>query len=126
MPYTPQQNGTAERSNRTILDTARTIMKDSPFPKSFWPEAMQTAVFILNRLVIRDGKSAYELFTGHEAPFVRLYKYGTAGFVKRICRLHRNSLIEAHVSTAGSDPDSPTFAEAIAGLHKSQWLEAIC
>jgi histone deacetylase 1/2 len=59
-------------------------MKDGPFPKSFWPEAMLTAVFILNRLAIRNGKTAYELFTGHEAPFIKLFKYGTAGFVKNL------------------------------------------
>ncbi|CAJ2657083.1 unnamed protein product [Trifolium pratense] len=48
-PYTPQHNGLAERRNRTILDMARCIVKHRNLPKSFWGEAVSTAVYVLNR-----------------------------------------------------------------------------
>ncbi|KAK2353501.1 putative mitochondrial protein [Trifolium repens] len=48
-PYTPQHNGLAERRNRSILDMARSMVKQKNLPKRFWGEAVATAVYILNR-----------------------------------------------------------------------------
>ncbi|GAU33702.1 hypothetical protein TSUD_148530 [Trifolium subterraneum] len=48
-PYTPQHNGLAERRNRSILDTARSMVKQKGLPHRFWGEAVSTAVYILNR-----------------------------------------------------------------------------
>ncbi|CAJ2646460.1 unnamed protein product [Trifolium pratense] len=48
-PYTPQHNGLAERRNKTILDMARCMVKHRNLPKSFWGEAVSTAVYVLNR-----------------------------------------------------------------------------
>ncbi|KAI3754564.1 hypothetical protein L1987_54350 [Smallanthus sonchifolius] len=42
-PYVPQQNGVAERNNRTLVETARTMLVDSKLPVTFWPEAINTA-----------------------------------------------------------------------------------
>ncbi|KAI5323652.1 hypothetical protein L3X38_032724 [Prunus dulcis] len=47
--YTPQQNGVAERRNRTIVEMARSMVKAKSLPNTFWAEAIHTAVFILNR-----------------------------------------------------------------------------
>lgn len=44
--YTPEQNGLAERSNRTILEMARTMLVSSGLPKSLWAEAVSTAAYI--------------------------------------------------------------------------------
>jgi len=43
IPYHPEQNGTAERKNRTLLDTARCLLLQSGLPGSFWAEAVSTA-----------------------------------------------------------------------------------
>jgi len=48
-PYTPEQNGRVERKNRTVVKCARTMLLASGLPKHLWPEAVRTAVFILNR-----------------------------------------------------------------------------
>lgn len=40
MAYTPQQNGVAERKNRTIMNLVRAILADKKIPKTFWPEAV--------------------------------------------------------------------------------------
>lgn len=49
VPYTPQQNGAAERENRTIVEAARTMLYAKGLCKQLWAEAINTAVFVLNR-----------------------------------------------------------------------------
>lgn len=65
-PYTPQQNGVAERKNWTLLDMARTMLAEFKSPKSFWAEAVSTACHLSNRLYFRKkfNKTPYEIFTG--------------------------------------------------------------
>ncbi|GJU55625.1 putative ribonuclease H-like domain-containing protein [Tanacetum coccineum] len=60
---TPQQNGVAERRNRTLIEAARTMLVDSKLPTTFWAEAVNTACYVLNRvLVIKPhNKTPYEL-----------------------------------------------------------------
>ncbi|KAK3032791.1 hypothetical protein RJ639_035894 [Escallonia herrerae] len=50
MPGTPQQNGVAERQNRTLMDMVRSLICQSTLPKFLWIEALKTAVHILNRV----------------------------------------------------------------------------
>ena len=38
-PRTPQQNGVAERKNRTLIEAARSMLADSKLPTMFWTEA---------------------------------------------------------------------------------------
>jgi hypothetical protein len=47
--YTPQQNGIAERKNRTIMNMVRSMLSCREVPKEFWPEAVNWAIYILNR-----------------------------------------------------------------------------
>eukprot|EP00253_Pinus_taeda_P022296 PITA_22296 len=47
--YTPQQNGVAERKNRTIMDMARSMLKAKNLPNDYWAEAINCATYILNR-----------------------------------------------------------------------------
>jgi hypothetical protein len=47
--YTPEQNGVAERLNRTIVEKARCMLLSSNLPKSFWTEAVTTTAFLINR-----------------------------------------------------------------------------
>ncbi|GJY62239.1 putative ribonuclease H-like domain-containing protein [Tanacetum coccineum] len=63
---TPQQNGVAERKNRTLIKATRTMLVDSNLPTSFWAEAVNTACYVLNRvLVIKPhNKTPYELIRG--------------------------------------------------------------
>ncbi|KAH9724151.1 hypothetical protein KPL70_007382 [Citrus sinensis] len=52
-PYTPQQNGVVERKNKKIIEMARCLLHDKGLPKKFWSEAVNTAVFLLNKLPIK-------------------------------------------------------------------------
>jgi len=47
--YTPQQNGVAERKNRTIMEMARSMFKAQHLPNDYWAEAVTFASYILNR-----------------------------------------------------------------------------
>nr|GEU34759.1 hypothetical protein [Tanacetum cinerariifolium] len=60
---TPQQNGVAERKNRTLIEAARIMLVDSKLPTTFWAEAVNTACYVLNRaLVIKPhNKTPYKL-----------------------------------------------------------------
>ena len=49
VPRSPQQNGVAEKKNRTILDVARNMLKSKRLPKEFWAEAITCAVYLSNR-----------------------------------------------------------------------------
>ncbi|GJZ05039.1 putative ribonuclease H-like domain-containing protein [Tanacetum coccineum] len=63
---TPQQNGVAERRNRTLIKAARTMLADSKLPTTFWAEAVSTTCYVQNRVLIvkPHNKTPYELFRG--------------------------------------------------------------
>uniref|UniRef100_A0A2N9GIX8 Integrase catalytic domain-containing protein n=1 Tax=Fagus sylvatica TaxID=28930 RepID=A0A2N9GIX8_FAGSY len=55
--YTPQQNGVAERKNRTIMNMVRSMLSEKQIPKNFWPEAVNWTAHVLNRsptLAVKD------------------------------------------------------------------------
>ncbi|GJV61185.1 putative ribonuclease H-like domain-containing protein [Tanacetum coccineum] len=63
---TPQQNGVTERRNRTLIEAARTMLADSKLPITFWAEAVSTACYVQNRVLVvkPHNKTPYELFRG--------------------------------------------------------------
>ncbi|KAI3808221.1 hypothetical protein L1987_24169 [Smallanthus sonchifolius] len=62
-PRTPQQNGVAERRNRTLIEAARTMIVDIKLPVTFWAEAVNTACCMQNRVLITKScnKTPYEI-----------------------------------------------------------------
>ncbi|GJR82652.1 ribonuclease H-like domain-containing protein [Tanacetum coccineum] len=63
---TPQQNGVAERKNRTLIEAAKTMLADSLLPTTFWAEAVSTACYVQNRVLVTKphNKTPYELLHG--------------------------------------------------------------
>ncbi|GKE82308.1 retrovirus-related pol polyprotein from transposon TNT 1-94 [Tanacetum coccineum] len=63
---TPQQNGVAERRNKTLIEAARTMLADAKLPVTFWAEAVNTACYVQNKVLVNksQNKTPYELFNG--------------------------------------------------------------
>ncbi|KAJ3661597.1 hypothetical protein Zmor_005987 [Zophobas morio] len=78
-PYNPEQNGIAERKNRTLLDTARCLLIDAGLPDSFWAEAVNTANYLRNRLPTRclGGGTPYEAWTGKKPDISNFRAFGS-------------------------------------------------
>ncbi|KAJ9546433.1 hypothetical protein OSB04_018976 [Centaurea solstitialis] len=68
-------NGVAERSNRTLIEVARTMLADSKLPITFWAEVVNTPCYVQNRVLIvkSKGKTPYELF-GRKETLYRIFK----------------------------------------------------
>ncbi|GJY36085.1 retrovirus-related pol polyprotein from transposon TNT 1-94 [Tanacetum coccineum] len=60
----PQQNGVAERKNRTLIEAVRTMLAGSKLPTTFWAKAVNTACYVQNKVLIikPHNKTPYELF----------------------------------------------------------------
>ncbi|KAI3665007.1 hypothetical protein L6452_43623 [Arctium lappa] len=74
-PRTPQQNGVAERRNRTLIEAARSLLADSKLPITFWAEAVNTACYVQNRVLVvkQKNKTPYELLNKRK-PFIGFFK----------------------------------------------------
>jgi len=69
VPDTPQQNGAAERLNRVLVEMARTMMRHNDVDQDLWADAIETAVYIKNRVTSRElpvGKTPFGLWTGNK------------------------------------------------------------
>nr|GEV43333.1 putative ribonuclease H-like domain-containing protein [Tanacetum cinerariifolium] len=66
VPRTPQQNGIAERKNRTLIEAARTMLAESLLPIPFWAEAVNIACYVQNRVLVSKphNKTPCELLHG--------------------------------------------------------------
>src|SRR3954467_13400215 len=64
--YTPQQNGVAERNNRTLIEMARTMLDEYKSSYKLWAEAINTECHASNRLYLHKlkNKTSYELLIG--------------------------------------------------------------
>lgn len=68
VPYNPEQNGVAERMNRTLVEKARCMLFDAKMPTKFWAEAVVTAAFITNRLPSQENKMSPEEIWSKKRP----------------------------------------------------------
>lgn len=83
-PYTPQQNGVAERKNRSLVEMARTMIVDQGLPHKFWAEAVYTSVYLQNRLptkAIEDDITPIEKWSDHKPAIDHLKIFGSLCFV---------------------------------------------
>lgn len=82
-PYTPQQNGFAERKNHHLLNVVRTLMIESSVPSRFWVEALSTAVYLINCLPspTLHVDSPYSHLFGIPPDYNSLHVFGCICFV---------------------------------------------
>nr|GEZ65378.1 ribonuclease H-like domain-containing protein [Tanacetum cinerariifolium] len=75
---TPQQNGVTERRNRTFIEAARTMLADAKLSVTFRAEAVNTACYVQNRVLINksQNKTPYELSNGRTPAIGFLKPFG--------------------------------------------------
>lgn len=82
-PYTPQQNGLAERKNRTLVDMVNSMLLNAKLPHNLWGEALLTACHIHNRIPSRHFKVApYELWKGRKPTLEYLKVWGCLAYYR--------------------------------------------
>jgi len=82
-PYSPEQNGRAERLNRTLEEKVRAMLIDSGLPRFLWAEALATAVYLHNRSPTSASATSTpsELFTGSKPDVSHLRIFGSTCYV---------------------------------------------
>ena len=84
--HTPQQNGVAERANRTLCEGARAVIHAQGLPKELWAEVINYAVYTLNRVLTTSSAgiiwdaTPYELWFGKKPDISHLRTFGTRAF----------------------------------------------
>ena len=82
VPYAPQQNGVAERKNRTLVEAARSMLAHAKLPKIYWAEAVATAAYIQNRLptsVLKEG-TPYQRWCGKKPDLSHMRVFGCVAY----------------------------------------------
>lgn len=83
--HTPSLNGIAERMNRTIAEMMRSLLKSSGLAKTFWGDAVLTAVHLINILptkAIKGDKTPYEMWHGKKPDLNYIKAFGATAYVK--------------------------------------------
>lgn len=82
-PYTPEQNGLAERMNRSLVERAKSMLFEAKLQKSFWAEAVATAAYVINRSPSRvlAEVTPFEKWTGKKPNLSHLKIFGTKAMV---------------------------------------------
>ena len=81
--HQPQQNGVVERKNRSLEELARTMLNENSLPNYFWADVVNTACYVLNRVLIRPilKKTPYKLFKGRMPVLNHLKVFGCKFFI---------------------------------------------
>lgn len=93
MPHTPEQNGVAERLNRTLMESVRTMLADSKLPHRFWAEALSTSVYLRNRSPTKalEGITPYEAWNNIKPDVSFLRAFGCTAYA-HVPKVERHKL----------------------------------
>jgi hypothetical protein len=105
-PYTPEQNGVAERKNRTVVELARSMLKCKGMLNQFWAEVVATSVYILNLSPTKAvmNKTPYEAWFERKPIVSHLRVFGCVAY----------TLINSHNRKKLDAKSKNTFSLAIA------------
>ncbi|GJW89612.1 zinc finger, CCHC-type containing protein [Tanacetum coccineum] len=135
-PYTPQQNGVAERKNRALKEMVNSMLSYSGLSEGFWGEAMLTACYLLNRVPNKRNKTTpYELWYKKRPNLAFLRVWGCRAVV-RLPDPKRKTLGEKgidcifvgyaeHSKAYSIEEDPRTYNEAMQSRDYAFWKEAI-
>ena len=108
-PYSPHQNGVAERSWRTLFDMGRTILIGSGLPQELWPYALMASAYVRNRCYVeRLSQTPYFMLTGRKPDVSKLQKFGTVCYSIEQKRKKLDPKSKRGIFV-GYDKESPAF-----------------
>lgn len=108
-PYSPHQNGTAERNWRTFFDMARCLLIESNLPKQLWTYAVQTAAAVRNRCFNKRRKQTpIQALTGRRPNVSRMQRFGAECFVYKQNKRKLDARCKNGVFI-GYDKNSPAY-----------------
>ncbi|SGZ34548.1 BQ5605_C077g12946 [Microbotryum silenes-dioicae] len=83
-PYTPQQNGTVERFNGSLMAIVRAVLAASKLSWKYWSYALAYATFVANRILHAklEGKTAYEVFYGKKPKVSHFRPFGSTVYAQ--------------------------------------------
>ena len=84
IPYTPQQNGVAERKNRSLKEMATCMMEAKIFPPKYWAEAINFEAYIQNMVPHKqlDGMTPFEAWSGHKPDVTHFSIFGSKAWAR--------------------------------------------
>ena len=82
-PYTPQQNGVAEKMNRMLMEKERSVLSGTELGQEFWAEAVETTCYLVNRSPSSalENKTPHEVWTGKKPSLSHLRVFGCDAYV---------------------------------------------
>jgi hypothetical protein len=84
LPYEHEQNGMAERANRTLEEKVRCMLMDAGLENKYWADALRTAAFLSNRSPVKNEKlTPIELFSGIKPDLSGVRIFGSICYAKR-------------------------------------------
>ena len=121
IPDTPEQNGKAERGNRTIEEKITCLLHDSDNlvnRGSYWAEAMNCATYLINRTPTStlDGKTPYEALHGEKPPLAHLRIFGSIAYAHdRTHKKHQSKTIKCIFLGYGEDQGKKAYRLQVYG-----------
>lgn len=107
---TPQQNGVAERANRTLIEKAKCLLSEAALPNSFWGEAINASVFIINRSInASTGGIPEELWRGETIKIDNLRVFGCRVMVLNSAKSHKLDDRSIEMTFVGYDTDKKGY-----------------
>nr|GEV98794.1 reverse transcriptase domain-containing protein [Tanacetum cinerariifolium] len=126
---TPQQNGVAERRNRTLIEAAKTMLADTKLPVTLWAEAVNTACYVQNRVLVKKShdsiifhcmntrSSTRNLFPPLENPKLT---------IRRRTHVDPNLLNDFNMATNGNGDNQPPLEGGDLPVPDLRMMEELC
>ena len=81
VPYNPEQNGVAERLNRTLMEAARSMISHAGLTSNYWGEAVATAMYVRNcTATTTTNTTPYERWYGKKPDLSNLRVFGCTAY----------------------------------------------